>query len=295
MQTEQLSMKHPFFYFIISLGFLIFSSCSPNEDENGDYLIGVDYNYGSSSNNSTIKNIKTITTVDTDGEKLIMTYNYTGSKLTSVTTNDNSATYNLTYTGDDVTRIIYTSVDDSGEKIVNTQDLTYTSGKLSKSVGTSKVSGTVIYNTTTTYGYSSDKIKSGVTKIKDAANTADLFSIQTDYSFSGNNVSTFKYTLKTLSSGPVSVTPIVLDMAFSSYDTKKNPLGTLPTAFKLVSAQFDMGSSLAFALSANNYKTVKLTTNAESITSNYNYVYDGDAYPILGTSAYGTVAFEYVK
>ena len=66
-------------------------------------------------------------------------------------------------------------------------------------------------------------------------------------------------------------------------------------AFKLVSSHFDLENNLVSGFSANNARTMKATTNAESITATLNYLYDADGYPTLGTSANGTVAFEYVK
>ncbi|MDP9957245.1 hypothetical protein J2X97_002911 [Epilithonimonas hungarica] len=291
-------MKNILYYITIAFGIFTLSSCDPSQDANGDFLNGVDYTDGSSSggsNNSTVKNIRKVTTVDMDGEKIVATYNYSGTKLTSVTSSDNSFSYNLTYTGDNITKIIYRSVDDMGTEITNTQNLSYTGGKLTKSEGNSTSGGGIIYVSSTTYTYNSDKIKSIVTKIKDETNTEDLYNLQTDYTFSGNNVSAYKYTLKTVISGPVTVTPIIFDMSFSGYDTKKNPLGNLPTAFKLVSSHFDVTNNIVYSFSANNYKTSKITTNAESLTSNMSYVYDADAYPTIGTSAYGTVTFEYVK
>lgn len=87
-------------------------------------MLGVSYS-SNGGTNATIKNIKTVTTVDDAGDKIVATYNYTGAQLTSVTSSDNSFSYQLTYTGDDITKILYKSVDDTGKEITNTQVLTY--------------------------------------------------------------------------------------------------------------------------------------------------------------------------
>lgn len=53
--------------FLIFVLFII-ASCSPNQDINGDYLRGVSY--------TTIKNVKTVTTVGAAGDEIVATYNY---------------------------------------------------------------------------------------------------------------------------------------------------------------------------------------------------------------------------
>ena len=107
-----------FLIFVLSIS----TSCSPNQDINGDYLLGVSYS-SNGGTNATIKNVETVTTVDAAGDKIVATYNYTGSQLTSVTSSDNSFSYQLTYTGDDITKILYKSVDDTGKDITNTRFL----------------------------------------------------------------------------------------------------------------------------------------------------------------------------
>lgn len=287
-------MKHTLYYIF---GLFIIASCSPNQDINGDFLRGVEYDTSIGTINSTIKNIKKVTTVDAGGEKVIANYNYTGKKLTSVTSDDNSFSYTLTYSGDVISKIVYQSEDATlGEVTINTQNLTYSGGRLVQSQGnTKKQDGTVVYNTSTNYNYASDKIKSIVTKIKDGSNTSELFTQQTDYTFAGNNnLTEFKYTL-TSAPGPVTVSPITFNVSFSGYDAFKNPLATLPLAFKLVGSHFDMDNNVVSGFSVNNYKTVKLTSNVEAFTSTFNYTYDTDAYPTFAASAKETIAFEYVK
>lgn len=291
-------MKNIFYYLTIIFGIFTLSSCDPSQDANGDFLNGVTYENNTNNNggtNAVIKDIQKVTTIDDAGEKVVATYVYTNKRITSVTSDDNSFKYTLTYNGSNINKMDYESLDDvSGERTVNSQDLTYSGGKLTSSKGTNKMNGTLVYNSTTSYNYNGDKIKNIITKVKDESNTTELFTIQTDYTFSGNNVSTMKYTITT-APGPVTVSPIVFTTALSNYDTKKNPLNTLPMAFKLVSSHFDLENNMVSGLSSNNAKTMKVTTNVESITANMNYAYDTDGYPILGTSANGTVAFEYVK
>ncbi len=294
LQNRNQTMKNILYYIF---GLLIVSSCSPTEDSNGDFLRGVDYVTEVGGNNSTVKNIKKVTSIDDIGDRIVANYNYTGGKLTSVTSDDNSFTYTLTYSGENISKIVYKNLDpSSGNTTINTQDLSYLSGKLVKSEGkTTTSSGTVIYVSSTNYNYASDKIKSIVTKIKDGTNTTEMFTLQTDYTFAGNNnLTNFKYSL-TSAPGPVTTSPIVITTALSSFDSNKNPLGTLPLAFKLVSSHFDLDNNVVSGLSVNNYKTAKVITNTETLTANFNYTYDKDAYPISGTSAMGTVIFEYAK
>ena len=284
MQTENQTMKKIcFLIFVLSIS----TSCSPNQDINGDYLRGVSYS-------STIKNIKTVTTVGAAGDKIVATYNYTGGQLTSVTSSDNSFSYQLTYTGDDITEILYKSVDDTGKDITNTQVLTYSAGKLTESEGDVVFAGSGTFTSSTIYSYDGDKIKSIITKVKDKATSSERYTIQTDYGFSGSNVSNFKYSL-TYAAEPIIQPPIILNITLSNYDSYKNPFGTLPMAFKLVSAQFDLENNALYGFSKNNYKTTNIKTNTDNTTVNFSYSYDTDGYPILGTSSAGTVSFQYVK
>ena len=298
MQTENQTMKNIFYYLALVFGFLMLSACVPSQDDNGDLLKGVEY--GNDTNdggtNAVIKNINKVTTVDMDGEKVVATYVYTNKRITNVTSDDNSFKYTISYNGNDVSKVDYEAVDFSGEKTVNSQDLTYDSAKkLVSSKGTNKVNGALVYNSTTTYNYNGDKIKNIITKVKDDSNTTELFTIQTDYTFNNANVSGMKFSIKLAPGGPITMTPIEILTAFSNFDNKKNPLNTLPMAFKLVSSPFDLENNVVSGFSANNARTMKATTNAESITATLNYLYDADGYPTLGTSANGTVAFEYVK
>ena len=90
-------------------------------------------------------------------------------------------------------------------------------------------------------------------------------------------------------------TPIILNITLSNYDSYNNPFGTLPMAFKLVSAQFDLENNALYGFSKNNYKTTNIKTNTDNTTVNFSYSYDTDGYPILGTSSAGSVSFQYVK
>ena len=278
-----------FLIFVLSIS----TSCSPNQDINGDYLRGVSYS-SNGGTNATIKNVETVTTVGAAGDKIVATYNYTRGQLTSVTSSDNSFSYQLTYTGDDITKILYKSVDDTGKDITNTQVLTYSAGKLTKSEGDVVFAGSGTFTSSTIYSYDGDKIKSIITKVKDKATSSERYTIQTDYGFSGSNVSNFKYTL-TYAAGSMTQTPIILNITLSNYDSYKNPLGTVPMAFKLVSAQFDLENNALYGFSKNNYKTTNIKTNTDNTTVNFSYSYDTDGYPILGTSSAGTVSFQYVK
>ena len=119
-----------------------------------------------------------------------------------MTSSDNSFSYQLTYTGDDITKILYKSVDDTGKDITNTQVLTYSAGKLTKSEGDVVFAGSGTFTSSTIYSYDGDKIKSIITKVKDKATSSERYTIQTDYGFSGSNVSNFKYSL-TYAAGPI--------------------------------------------------------------------------------------------
>ena len=79
------------------------------------------------------------------------------------------------------------------------------------------------------------------------------------------------------------------------YDTRKNPFGAFPEAFKAFSINYMMGSAPMAVFSKNNYKYLKVSLEGgPSQGINCDFKYDGDGYPTTGTRDNGTkITFEY--
>lgn len=287
------------FLFIFSL--LLVFSCEPNRAENGDFLFGVQ-NPGETGggngggNTGATKKLKKQTVVDPQGGISYFEYNYTGDQLTSVHSDIDGdiSDYTLKYTNNILTQLIVKE-DDGVDITTSTLDLVYQNGKLTSSVGRMVSQGTEINKNVTGYTYYTDgtlkKISSSIQSDAEVPGTyVELFSLVSDFVFTGNNISTWKFTLTPAPIPPITVPPIIISANVSSYDTLKNPLATLPQAFTIAATHFMTDSNAAFGLSANNYKTI----NVEGESATYVYTYDADGYPTKAVSSNGTVTYEYI-
>ncbi len=80
LQIENNTMKSIFYYLTIILGIFALASCSPNQDENGEFLHGIDYDPTTTdpgSGSETTKLLEKVSGVDSDGESTTVTYTYT--------------------------------------------------------------------------------------------------------------------------------------------------------------------------------------------------------------------------
>lgn len=281
--------------------FLLFS-CEPSRAENGDFLFGVNPGEtggggeGGGTGGNT-KRVKKQTIVDDAGAVSFFEYNYTGNKLTSVHSEDEGeiSDYTLVYTGETITKLIVVQKD-QGETTTSTLDLVYQNGKLASSSGNMETQGAEINKNVSSYSYdTSGKLKKISTSIQsDAMNPGtyvELFSLVSDFIFTGNNISTWKFTLTPAPTPPITFPPIIVTSNVSSYDTNKNPLATLPEAFTIAGAHFMTSTNSAFGLSANNYKSV----NVGGVSGVYSYTYDTDGYPTKATSDGATITYEYIN
>lgn len=277
-------------------------SCEPTRDENGDYLSGIlnpgeTGGGGNGGGSGNTKRIKKQTIVDDAGAVSFFEYNYTGTKLTSVHSEDDGeiSDYTLNYTGEILTQMIVLQKDGS-DTTKSTLNLTYQNGKLVSSSGNVETDGSELNKNVTSYTYdASGKLKKINTSIQsDGMNPGtyvEMFSLVSDFIFTGNNISTWKFTLTTAPMPPISFPPIILTSTVSSYDTLKNPLATLPEAFNIAGAHFMTSTNAAFGLSVNNYKAVTV----EGVSAQYTYTYDADGYPTKATSAGATITYEYIN
>ncbi len=284
------------FLFIFSL--LLVFSCEPNRAEDGDLLFGVQ-NPGETGGNGggtgVVKNLKSVTAIDDVGETLTFNYIYQAGKLTSVTTSDNSVSYTLSYQNNLINHIKV--VQDDGSLITTTDfAISYNNGKFVEAKGAGAESDGTTFNNTLTATYSNNKISKILSKmvgydITDPTITYDMFTLQSDITYTGNNISTWKFTTTFPLTPPINFPPIILNATFSNYDTKINPFNTLPEAYNIISSLYGTDSTAVTGFSANNYG--KLAIENQSAT--YIYTYDADGYPTkaVASNNLGTITFVY--
>lgn len=278
------------FVFIFAAFFVV--SCESSRAENGDFLFGVENPGGSSG---VVKKLKSVTSDDGSGEIVIFNYIYASGKLAKVWADDQSISYDLTYDGNSINKIKI--VQDNGGSITTTNfDITYKNGQFSEAKGTGSEEGGSAFTNTITANYTNKKISKLVSKMvgidsEDPNTTYDLFTVQSDIGYTGNNVSTWKFSTSYPETTPIP--PIVINTRFSEYDTKKNPFNMLPETYNIISSLFGLENTAVTGFSANNYK--KVSADTESAT--YTYTYDADGYPTkaVGSNGLGTLTFEYQK
>ncbi|MBD8017560.1 hypothetical protein [Kaistella pullorum] len=282
-----------FLILIISLTFVV--SCQPGRDENGDLLFGLDTDAPTGGGGSgTSKLLHKLTAPDGSGGNYTITYNYALGKLTNVRSSDNSVSYDLIYDNNNISKIKVVQ-DDGGTVTTTNFDISYTNGKFTEAKGTGVEDSGNSFNNTITASYAAGKVSKIVSKmqgidISDPTVTYDMFTMQNDITYSGNNISVWK---STMSMPPITIPPIVLTANFSDYDSYKNPFNTLPEVFNIVSAVFGTDTTPVTAFSANNY--IKVSVEGQTVT--YTYTYDADGYPTKAAASEnaGTLTFEYTK
>lgn len=305
LQIENNTMKSIFYYLTIIFGIFALSSCSPNQAGNGDLLYGIDFDpttIDTGDGSATTKLLEKVSGVDSDGESTTITYTYTDERLTSVRTevDTDTETALLTYSNDVITHMDITNVE-SGDTKLTKVDLLYNSGKLIGANGTTESGGAVLYKSTTNVTYVGDKVSKVVTSMntEDPDNPGQYilsFEVTSDLTYSGNNISVWKLTTTTASTPPIVIPPIVIESELSNYDSNKNPFGTLPLAYNILSTHYNTSNQGMLGLSTNNYRSVKVTTMGFSQPLNMTYTYDAGGYPITMLSSGGDkLNFQYTK
>ena len=121
--------------------------------------------------------------------------------------------------------------------------------------------------------------------------TYDLYTMTSDLTYSGSNLSNWKYKILM----PLVPLPTVeINATMSDYDTHVNPFGLLPEVFNIIAAHFETDTYAVMGFSANNYRKINVVTNADNQNANYVYTYDADGYPTKAVAAnLGTLTFQY--
>lgn len=281
-------MKNLFYYLSLIFGILMLSSCDPNQDGNGDFLIGVDYDPNTNpggNNGGTTKFLSKVTSVDSDGEQTTVDYIYTANKLTTVKSQfvDGSETAVLSYQNDQISHVEITTTE-LGETTLTKLDLIYTTGRLTSASGTTESNGVLLYKSTNDFTYNGEKVSKVVTKmnVEDSENPGQFvleYDVTSNITFAGNNISNWKLATTTVPLGPISIPPIVLESELSNYDINKNPFATLPMAYNILSTHYNTSNQGILGLSANNYQAVKVTAMGVSQSLTMAYTYDEAGYP----------------
>lgn len=292
-------MKHVLNIFALIFSALLLFSCEPSRDENGDYLFGVNPNPNTNPGGGTsgnLKNLKSVTFDDGSGEKVTYNYTYAADKLIGVTTSDNSVSYTILYDNNLIDKITVVQ-DDTG---ITTTDftLTYNNGQLVEAKGVGSEEGGNSFTNTLTATHTNNMVSKVLSKMvgidsADPTVTYELFTLQSDITYAGNNISSWKFT--TLFPATVPLPAIVLTSTFSDYDNKKNPFNTLPEAFNIVSSLYGLDSTAVTGFSANNYGKVTVASDSDSQSATYTYTYDADGYPTkaVASNNLGTLTFTY--
>ncbi len=275
-------MKKTLHIFTLIFSIIILVSCEPSRAENGDLLNGLNENL---TGNTTTKLLKKLTVSDDSGSPVTINYFYDGIRLVSVTTSDNSSSYEITYDGDFISQIVYVN-SDQGESVTSTLDLLY-DGKILKKINEEQDTNGEIIKSVTDITYDGMQLS----QIKRTTFTNDTppkeaLILTSDLTFSGPNVS--KWILTTESKIPV-IPKIVLTANITSYDDKKNPFSQLPKEFNIATLHFETSGQSILGFCKNNPK--KITVAGQ--TADYIYVYDSDGYPVLATVDDETLKYEY--
>lgn len=277
--------------------FLILVCCEPGRAENGDLLFGLDEQGGNNGGGTTgvVKQLKSVTSKDETGETITYNYSYVLGKLVNVVASDHSVSYSLSYDNNTVSKIAIVQNDGS---MVTTTDftITYNNGKFVEAKGLGKENTGNSFTNTITATYVNNKISKILSKmvgidISDPTVTYDMFTLQSDIAYSGNNISTWKFSTVFPPTPPVTVPPIVISTALSDYDNKINPFHALPEAYHIICSLYGFDSHAVTGFSANNYR--KIVVNGQSAT--YTYTYDTNGYPVNADASdnLGTLTFQY--
>ena len=295
-------MKNVFNIVAFFFSAVLLFSCEPRTDENGDFLIGVDQNSGTTGGGTTgvVKKLNSVTSKDGSGDTIVFNYTYASGNLIGVKASDNSVSYDLFYDNNILNKINVTQ--DDGMITKTNFTITYNNGKFLKAVGLGTESSGTTFTNTLDATYTNNKITKILSKlvgndISDPNLTYDLYTLQSDITYTGNNINTWKFSTSFPLTPPVTLPAIVINATFSDYDSNRNPFNNLPEAYNIISSLYGVESTAVTGFSANNYKKISVTTNAETQSAIYTYTYDADGYPTVGVASnnLGTLTFTYIK
>ncbi len=213
----------------------------------------------------TAKKLKQVKVQDVGDPAYFVNYVYTGDKLTSVNTSDNSLTYTVLYNGNQISKITQKGIQ-GDPNVTYVSNLVYTAGQLTKTTGTRTDPGSPSEDFTTNFTYTGGKLSSAITTMYQVGTNTTTGTITGNFEYSGSNVS--KWTLNLLGA-------LTIVSNFSNYDSKYNPYNTLPMEFNIANANFDVVNSGVVGFAPNN----ALNLNVDGTPNTIVYTYDPENYP----------------
>ena len=234
---------------------LAVTSCA---DSSGD-LVGLE---NTLPNYTEVKVLSKVNIAEAGATPYDINYLYSSGKLTAVTATNNSASYTLEYSGTQISKIIKTDMQGTQPQVI-TSILSYSGNVLTQITGTITDAGTVSGTFKSDLVYTGAKPSQIKTTLFLPGSTVEAGKLTSDLEYSGNNLSKWVYSAE-VSAGPVVVSPVQFTATFSNYDGNTNPYRTLPFAFTVATANFDIDGAGPTGLSSNNYQTVTIQTGATS-------------------------------
>ncbi|WP_379967782.1 hypothetical protein [Epilithonimonas sp. UC225_85] len=281
-------MKNIIYYFSILFGVFTLASCDPSQDNNGDFLIGVDYNpntntggTGGSTSRQLKQMISHLKDEDTGQfEDSNIVYSYSGTKLISYK-DDSGETTKIDYNSSNK----ISKVSNSGQTSV----FEYSGANVSKVVTT--FAG--VAKITSTYTFNGGKLVK-VAAIQEFSIPVPIKSyLETSYQYQGENMtkSVIKNGIYDPVTGELVMMPEEQSIAFT-YDTKKSPYKLLPTEYILLLA--GIGPQGGAYLSANNFEKITISnTGASGEVMSFTHTYDSENYPIKSTTGDEYISYKY--
>ena len=176
------------------------------------------------------------------------------------------------------------------------EGITYENGKFKEAKGDGSESDGSKFTNNFTAVYTNNKVSKITSKMvgidsADPTVTYDLYTMTSDLTYSGSNLSNWKYKILM----PLVPLPTVeINATMSDYDTHVNPFGLLPEVFNIIAAHFETDTYAVMGFSANNYRKINVVSNADNQNANYVYTYDADGYPTKAVAAnLATLTFHY--
>lgn len=288
-------MKH--IISILSAFFMVFVvvSCEPGRAENGDLLFGIN---GSEPTPDVVqKKLKSVTSKDDTGEIQTFTFAYTTAGLLhTVTASDHSNDFELFYDANNQINKIKLVQDDGSEVTTTNFDITYANGRFLEAKGDGSTNSGGKIKSAISAIYTNNKVTRTLLKVQgvDSADPTvlyDLYVLQNDLTWVQNNLGSWKGAILL---PPYILPTIEINTVFANYDTHINPFSLLPEVYSIMSSVYNIDTYGSTGFSANNYRKITITTNAETITEDFIYVYDTDGYPVTATAGNGvSLTFQY--
>lgn len=260
---------------------IVVASCDPNQDLNGDYLIGVHY---IPTNIAAAKQLKQMTShLRNDAgqfEDQNISFAYSGAKLLSFK-DSSGAVHSISYTGSDQISKIFSPN--------QTSDFEYAGANLSKVI--TNVTG--IGKITATYSFVAGKL-SKIVAIQESGGAMPVKSYyETTFVFQGENMtqSVTKNGVYNAVTGDLEMSSDTETVSFG-YDTKKSPYKLLPPAYNL--CLIGLAPEKGNILSANNAEKITVSKSAAPPrVTTFVQTYDSDNYLTGSTAGDQYISFQY--